>query len=77
MSVWWLTAPYRLVWGVFILSIHVQDGFDLRYQNGLPEYGGLSEDELSEDGDRYNTEMRDKLTCKNGSDNPFFFWKIY
>lgn len=54
--------PCRLVWEVFILSIHVQDGFDLRYQNGRSESGELSEDE-----DRYNTGMRDMLTCNNGS----------
>lgn len=30
--------PLRLlVWEVFILPIHVQDGFDLRYQKGRPE----------------------------------------
>lgn len=60
-----------LVWEVFILSIHVQDGFDLRYQKGRPESGELSEDE-----DHYNTGMRDTFTCNNGS-NDLFFWEIY
>lgn len=61
--------PRRLVWEVFILSIHVQDEFDLRYQNERPESGELSEE------DHYSTEMRTKLTCKNGSDG--LFWEIY
>lgn len=48
------------------MSIHVQDGFDLRYRKGRPESGELSVDE-----DHYNTGMRDTLTCNNGSNGLF------
>lgn len=56
----------RYLFGQFMYKMNST----LRYQNERPESGELSEEE-----DHYSTEMRTKLTCKNGSDG--LFWEIY